>query len=239
MPRIDLREDEFSKIAGAVTVTAIDGNMRLKAEKDDSAIELIGGGSVSMESGKVGVTLDSAGHARIVCGDGGTVQLVSESEQKYAAAILQDGFLGLAAKGGPNPSIFKMADDGIKISFGPDGTGAMIELKADSITLKSGNTSLTIGANGISAKFAPTSLEMTAGGIKLEGGPGSTAEIGSQGVELKAAENSVKISPANLDIKAALIQIAADGINQSKGPIAGTKADGILQQGGAIVMIGQ
>jgi len=240
MPKIEAYEDDSTKIAGSINLTAMHGDIRIKSQKDASRVELLGAGAVSLSSANSTMEVNSAGEIALTANKGGVIQLTTNNDGKIAAIVLADSFMSVMVSDGVNVSELQFDDKSAKLSYGQGATESSVELKSDSITLKSGTATLTIGSSGIVAKFNSSSIDMSATGIKLEGGPTVSLELAAaNGVQIKVAENALNITPASAEIKAAIIQTSADGISSTKGPIAGTKADGVLQQSGSIVMIGQ
>ena len=240
MPKIEAYEDDSTKIAGSINLTTMDWDIRIKSQKKASRVELLGAGAVSLSSSDSTIEVNSAGEIALTANKGGVIHLTTNSDGKISEFVLADDFMSILMTNGLIVSELQFDDKSAKLSYGQGATGSSVELKADSITLKSGTASLTIGSSGIVAKINASSIDMSATGIKLEGGPTVSLELAAaNGVQIKVAENALNITPASAEIKAAIIQTSADGISSTKGPIAGTKADGVLQQSGSIVMIGQ
>ena len=51
MPKIEAYEDDSTKIAGSINLTAMDGDIRIKSQKKASRVELLGVGAVALARG--------------------------------------------------------------------------------------------------------------------------------------------------------------------------------------------
>lgn len=191
---------------GGIGVTSRGSNIEINAEGGDSHIMLEAMSLVGMATSSAHVS-------------------VEHSAPGAGVVTLLAGPLGKIVQAAGPPMIgprIMITKDSITLAVGPPGVGASIELGLDGITLKHGLTKISLsGLEGIEESVAANSRKLNA-----------------VGHEFAAAETNVKVAVAGIVTKAPIIKEEAMAMSQVKAAILNVAADGIQQVKAGIDMIG-
>ncbi len=120
-----------------------------------------------------------------------------------------------------------------------DGSQTVSVYKDRSTTLETGNETLTVkkGKRTVQVEGDDT-LTVNAGDPKLDVSKGKVGVSAMQSIELKCGPSSIKIDPTGITLKGLIVNLQGQALAQVEGGIVLVKAKTLLQEKGAITMIG-
>jgi hypothetical protein len=200
--------DQYECYDGLLATGARHISLRARAtedsDKDPSLIHLDAHGADGKDNGVVAI--NSTGQATIVCGPAAMQVRRSGTTGQIDITTGKQGTITVST-GGDTGSNVEMTPDGIKLTVGAEGSGALISMTSTSIKL-------SVGAGG-----------------------GPCIEITTSGVKMSCGSNSVAVDQSGQTTKGMNVTHQADMNFQAKGTMVSVQGSGQTAIKGAVTMI--